>query len=370
MARVARKVKRREHGAGAVRQLPSGRWQARYRSDDGKMHSAPQTFDTKLDASTWLDSADPDELEAARDDPTLATYAGQWLAGRTLKPRTVDAYRNLLDRHLLPQLGTVKLSRLTPVRVRAWYSALDASKATTRSHAYLLLHAICATAVDDELLAGNPCRIRGAGQVKAKHQTRVATLPELATLTEAMPPRFRAMVVLAAWCGLRYGELTELRRKDVDGAVIRVERGVVRSGGGFVVGDPKTAAGRRTVALPPHLAPMLADHLARHVGASPDALLFPAQHGGHLAPSAFYRAYYPARDKAGRPDLRFHDLRHTGATLAAATGATLRDLMNRLGHSSPGASLRYQHSVEDRDREIAEKLSGFAAAGAVTLLPR
>jgi len=186
---------------------------------------------------------DPDEMEAARDDPTLATYAGQWLAGRTLKPRTVDAYRNLLDRHLLPQLGTVKLSRLTPVRVRAWYSALDASKATTRSHAYLLLHAICATAVDDELLVGNPCRIRGAGQVKAKHQTRVATLPELATLTEAMPPRFRAMVVLAAWCGLRYGELTELRRKDVDGAVVRVERGVVRSGGGFVIGDPKTAAG-------------------------------------------------------------------------------------------------------------------------------
>jgi integrase len=370
MARRVRKVKRREFGAGAVRQLPSGRWQARYRDDTGVMRSAPTTFDTKLDAGAWLDSQDPDDVEELRADPPLRDYAQGWLAGRELKPRTRESYRLLLDRQVLPVLGQTKMGRLTPVAVRAWHAGLDPSKATTRSHAYLLLHAICATAVDDELLASNPCRVRGAGQVKTTHTTKVATLPELAVMTEAMPARFKMMVLLAAWCGLRYGELTELRRADIDGDGVRVERGVVRVGGQFVVGDPKSAAGRRVVRLPPHLTPLLADHLGHHVGAGPDALLFPAQHGGHLAPSAFYRAWYPAREAAGRPDLRFHDLRHTGATLAAATGATLRDLMARLGHSTPAASLRYQHTIEDRDRAIAEALSGFAEAGAVTLTAR
>jgi hypothetical protein len=241
MARRVRKVKRREFGAGAVRQLPSGRWQARYRDDTGVMRSAPTTFDTKLDAGAWLDSQDPDDVEELRADPPLRDYAQGWLAGRELKPRTRESYRLLLDRQVLPVLGQTKMGRLTPVAVRAWHAGLDPSKATTRSHAYLLLHAICATAVDDELLASNPCRVRGAGQVKTTHTTKVATLPELAVMTEAMPARFKMMVLLAAWCGLRYGELTELRRADIDGDGVRVERGVVRVGGQFVVGDPKSA---------------------------------------------------------------------------------------------------------------------------------
>jgi integrase len=177
------------------------------------------------------------------------------------------------------------------------------------------------------------------------------------------------MVLLAAWLGLRFGELAELRRGDVDldGRVVRVQRGVTRAAGELWVGDPKSEAGRRTVGIPPHLVPMLADHLEAHVGADPGALLFPARHGGHLAPSSLYRVFYPARDKAGRPDLRFHDLRHTGATLAAATGATIAELMSRLGHSSPAAAMRYQHAAADRDRAISEALSGFAGATVVPL---
>jgi integrase len=116
--------------------------------------------------------------------------------------------------------------------------------------------------------------------------------------------------------------------------------------------------------------PMVDDHLTEHVPAARDALLFTAASGGYLAPSALYDFYYPARQAAGRPDLRFHDLRHTGATLAAATGATIAELMHRLGHSTASAAMRYQHATADRDAAIAAALSEFHQAKAVTLRPR
>lgn len=100
-------------------------------------------------------------------------------------------------------------------------------------------------------------------------------------------------------------------------------------------------------------------HLNNHTGKSKDALLFPAaaDSNDHMAPSTLYKVYYPARKSAGREDLRWHDLRHTGAVLAAQTGATLAELMGRLGHSTPGAAMRYQHAAADRDTDIAKRLS-------------
>jgi integrase len=179
-----------------------------------------------------------------------------------------------------------------------------------------------------------------------------------------MPPRYRAMVLLAAWGSLRFGELTELRRQDIDGHVVHVLRGVVRVGGGFLVGDPKSDAGKRAVPLPRGLVPVLERHLAQHVGPEPEALLFPAQHGGHMAPSTLYKVWYPAREKAGRPDLRFHDLRHTGAVLSAGTGAPLVDIMARLGHSTTAAAMRYQHAAADQAAAIADGLSDIFDAHA------
>jgi integrase len=184
---------------------------------------------------------------------------------------------------------------------------------------------------------------------------------ELATITQAMPERYRPMVLLASWCALRLGELTELRRMDIDlnSEVIRVSRAVVRVNKEFRVTTPKSDAGTRDVAIPPHLLPAIEDHLAKHVGERPDSLLFPGQHGHgrHMHPQTLYGHYYQAREAANRSDLRFHDLRHSGAVLAAQTGATLAELMARLGHSTPGAALLYQHAAQGRDREIAALLS-------------
>jgi integrase len=233
------------------------------------------------------------------------------------------------------------------------------------------MRTVLGTAEGDGLVASNPCHIRAGGNAKRVHKVRPLSLDELGVLVEAMPERQQAMTLLATWCALRFGELAELRRKDVDlrSGVIRVRRGVVRVDGKTIVGTPKTDSGTRDVAIPPHLLLLLKTHITEHVAFGKDALLFPNTDGHHLAPSTLYgkaptktragHGFYAARMAAGRPDLRWHDLRHTGAVLAASTGATLAELMGRLGHSTPSAAMRYQHTAQGRDTEIARALSAL-----------
>ncbi|MGI9009461.1 MAG: tyrosine-type recombinase/integrase [Streptosporangiaceae bacterium] len=364
---------------GTVRKLPSGRFQARYTGPDGNRYSArseegrPLTFGLASYARAWLVRVDAD-IQAERwkspDAPkpaapvTLLAYSAAWLADRDLSPATRLLYGNVL-RNVLPALGDQPLTEITPALVRDWHARLrDQTGPTMRAHAYSLLRTILNTALADDIILANPCRVRGAGTARRARQIKPASLAELEALVQAMPQRYRLMVLLAAWCAMRFGELSELRRGDIDvrGGVVRVRRGVVRTGDGRIVKDPKSEAGKRDVAIPPHLMSAVRAHLRDHVAASRDALVFPAASGGHMAPSALYAVYYPARDKAGRPDLRFHDLRHTGAVLAAATGATLAELMARLGHSTVSAAMRYQHASADRDKAIAAALSGLATA--------
>ena len=258
--------------------------------------------------------------------------------------------------------------------MRDWHASMGSRTPTLRAHCYSLLRAILTTAVEDGLLPTNPCHIRGASNVKAVHKIRPASLPELESLVAAMPERYKVMTLLAAWCGLRFGELTELRRKDIDikAGVIRVRRAVSRVNGEYIVGTPKSDAGTRDIAIPPHLHPALRNHISSSISGGREALLFPAAGDAshHLAPASLYKVFYRARLEAGRPDLRWHDLRHTGAVLAAQTGATLAELMGRLGHSTPQAALRYQHVAGGRDAEIAAALSRMAAKDHVELAHR
>ena len=137
-----------------------------------------------------------------------------------------------------------------------------------------------------------------------------------------------------------------------------------------VVGRPKSEAGVRTVAIPPHIQPALEHHLDCHVGKGRNALLFTTVADQYWTHGNFYKAaWIPARIAAGRPDLRFHDLRHTSAVLAARTGATLAELMARLGHSTSVAAMRYQHAAAGRDSEIAAALSRMAADAERIVVP-
>lgn len=367
-----------KRGFGSVRKLPSGRYQARFTGPDGERWLAPRTFVTKEHANVWIagqqtdisrgtwtpPTAPPASAAPASGPLTFGTYATAWLAGRDLKPRTREHYGNLLDTRLIPAFGHRPLLEISPTDVRLWHATTDTTKPTMRAHAYALLRTIFSTAVADDLVPTNPCRVTGAGTTKRARAIRPASLGELEALTAAMPDRLRLLVLLGAWCALRFGELAELRRADIDvrRGVVRVRRGVVWVNSEAIVGPPKSLAGVRDVAIPPHLMPLVRDHMKRFVGPGDSALLFAAGDGRHLTSNSLYWHFYRARTTAGRPDLRFHDLRHTGAVLAASTGATLAELMARLGHSSPAAAMKYQHAAAERDRAIAEALSRLAGA--------
>ncbi len=362
---------------GRLRKLPSGYYQAGYVGPDNGLHYAPQTFQTKQDAEEWLTAEHrligrPDWMppkarrayEEANQPPTLKEYAEGWMNSRDLKPRTVSLYRNLLDKLILPELGEKRLPAITPTMVRQWHTGVGPNRPTQRAHAYSLLRSILATAVSEQMIAANPCVIRAAGVTRRRSKTEPATIEELGVIREAMPDRLRLAVDLASWCGLRQGEILELRRGDVDvkAGVVHVRRAVTRvPGEPPLVGTTKSDAGVRDVSIPPHVLPAVEHHLSKYVPPAKDSLLFVGRDSGEqLASSTLYRWYYPAREAAGRNDLRWHDLRHTGATLAALTGATLPELMNRLGHSTVNAAMRYQHAAKGRDRVIAEALSKLA----------
>ncbi len=403
MARPKAEPRSTRRSFGRLRQFRSGRWKASYTGPDGRLYEAPATFAAKIDAEAWLTDrrreidrelwsppATAEQKKVATRQKKAAAekfsdYAKRWLEtrtvrGRPLKPRTVDHYQNLLDSYLLPAFGKKAVRDITMESVDRWYAKTLTDAPTMRAHCYSLLRTILETArTRDRLIEVNPCLVRGGGTVTRKIKPRPATLDQLDAATAAMPERYRLMVPLAAWCALRFGELVELRRQDVeltertekdaDGndivireGVVRIRRGAVRTTSGWSVGDPKSEAGARDVAVPPHIVPAIKAHLAsEYVGAKRDSLLFAAVAGGHLQPSALYRHWYKARTAAGREDLRWHDLRHSGATMAAQTGATLAELMGRLGHSTPAAAMRYQHAAQGRDQAIAVALSAMAA---------
>lgn len=359
-----------QRGFGHVRRLPSKRYQASYVGPDTIRHKAPVTFETREDAEGWLSdrrreiTADDWLPPVKRKPVTFGEHAERWLQHRQLKPRTRYHYRLMLDSRILPTLAEVPVKAITADLVDDWHYRQGEAQPTARSHAYGLLRTILADAVQRRLIPYNPCHIRGAGNTKRAKQIAPATLAELEQIVKAIPERYRLMVLLAAWCAMRFGELIELRRGDVDvkNGIVKIRRAAVRVDGAVVIGTPKSDAGTRDVRIPPHLLAVVKEHLTASISGGRDGLLFPAAHDPtqHMAPSSLYGVWYPARDAAGRPDLRFHDLRHTGAVLAAQTGATLAELMSRLGHSTAGAAMRYQHASADRDLVIAEALSRLA----------
>jgi integrase len=231
--------------------------------------------------------------------------------------------------------------------------------------AYRLLKTILETAVSDGLIVRNPCTIKGAAVERAAERTP-ATLEQVSALIDSVDPRYRGLVLMAAFTGLRWGELIALTRKRIDlsACTVRVvEQFVELADGTRVLGPPKTAAGVRTVAIPPHIVDELTRHIEKFSLPGPDGLLFPSPDGDPLRRSNFQRRIFrPAVAAAGIPiGFTFHDLRHTGNTLAASTGASTRELMSRLGHSSPRAALIYQHATVERDQTIASAISRLVA---------
>lgn len=406
---------------GGVRQLKSGRFQARYRRD-GRTYTAPDTFDTEEDAWAWLTTVEASVVlgqwrPANRSTTTLDNYAAKWIAEHPkLKNTTRELYATDFRLHIEPYLGHLQLRELSLAVVREWHARLredlktearqrraatvarvEAKRAAaiaagadpgairgprtatrqdgsaTAARCYRLLRAICNGALREGQIQENPCQLDGAGETKRGTEERpTLSASEVAMLADAVPHRYRALVLVLAWCGLRLGEATALRRDDVDltpgRESVRVsERVYYVQGAGWDYDSPKSEAGRRRVPVPPHVASELAGHLAEYTGPDCDDLVFPTSSGAtarRVADDCITRRL----DELGRNDVRVHDLRHTGNTFAAIAGATEAELKRRMGHSSSIAAQGYAHAVEDHGRAVADMLTQIAEGASVVPL--
>lgn len=358
------------------RRLPAGskapkgaRYRLRYRTPDGR--SRTETFPRRFDAEERMKAVEAAKLTGSYVDRSagnrrLDEYAAEWIAtrltptGEPLRPKTVALYRHLYAKHIGPTLGSCRLNAITPAVVRSWHSKLPGS--TLPAKCYRLLRAILNTAVSDELIVRNPCRIENAG-VEASPERPIPTGDEVWALAEAMPDRWRALVLTSAFAGLRVGELLGLQRRDInlEAKTITVERQIVEVDGVQVEGPPKTAAGIRTVSIPMVLVPELRRHLDTYTSPELTARVFVGAKGATPRNTNLNADWRRARATVGREDLHLHDLRHFANTLAAAAGASTKELMARLGHASPRAALRYQHATRERDRAIAEAMDRMIA---------
>ncbi|MCX4991215.1 site-specific integrase [Streptomyces sp. NBC_00638] len=264
--------------------------------------------------------------------------------------------------HILPTFRAIPLREITTPQVRRWRTdLLDAGVGpATVSEAYQVLRAIMNTAVDDGLIERNPCRVKGGGHGHP-HRAAVPLRTQVYRLADAVPPHCRALVLLAAFAALRFGELAALQRRDIDleARTVSVRRSYAKTRtDGLTVKAPKSAAGVRTLAFPASLVPELAHHLAEHAEAGRSWLVFVGARGAVLRLTDFRRIWLRALASTGLGDVHFHNLRHTGNTLAATGCATTRELMQRMGHSSVRAALVYQHLVNGRDHQIADYVDG------------
>lgn len=399
------KKKRIRRAFGIVEELPSGQWRARY-THQGTRYPAPGTFATEEDADIWLNNqraairfgtwVDPavaaidDAVKATRDQArtqTLGTYAAEWIRTRTnsrgeaLRVRTRTEYERLLrpasTRNAddpggpLAELVGKPLGAIDAPTVRKWRATqLKKGTKTQTSAAYSLLNSILKTAVADHVIAENPCQVKGGTKTKTGVKVLPPTDEELVAILEAINPEYRALVALGA-TGLRYGEAVALLASDItveremDGSLravtVRVDKQIVfppKSAGGSQTGEVKALASERDVLVFGEDASFIAARVAGKIGAAP---LYPAikDPGGWLHPTTFHRHWKKAREAAGRPDLRFHALRHYAGTRYAQSGATVRETMARLGHSTTEAAMRYQHAG-NRDAELAARAALLA----------
>jgi integrase len=285
--------------------------------------------------------------------------------GALLAPSTQELYRRLAKVHLSRFAGTLITEIQKPDIDLWWAQMLETGKKTTASKAYKLLSAALSRAVEDDVILKNPCRVKGAQSAVTGRKAVSPSSRQVTLLMYAIRPRFRYFVPLVAYTGLRFGEATELRRKDVVPALrkgnkafnINVSRAVTFVGGRFIVGRPKSMKSNRTIELTDELTPIvhaILDQIPDH----PEALLFPNPTGKHQRHDVFMVAWNAAIKKAGLTEVRFtpHGLRHHAASAYAKTGANLPEIMRWLGDNNVSAAERYLH-VTDRADELAFKMT-------------
>jgi len=353
------------HRRGSVR-LRGDRWQARYQDPGGRQRSA--TFSTERLAERWvadqIASTALGGLEAS-SAPTLAEWSTTWLADVAhLRPSTFARASSAVRSQLVPALGTSPIDTITAADVRRWVARLlaDGLAPATVTRSLRVLGACLQVAADDGLISANPARGIRPPQAP-RHEQRYLTPGEVARLADTIDQRYRGLVYLAAYGGLRIGELAGLRvgRVDLAAGTVQVVEQVVEVAGTQHFGPPKTAAGRRSVPVPgfvvDELRPLCEGKLS-------GALVFTAPGGGTLRRTIWAARFFrPAVERADLVPLRVHDLRHTAVGLWIAAGANTLEITRRAGHSSSAFVLdRYGHLLDPARSETTDRLEQMARA--------
>lgn len=380
-----------KRGFGNIGKLPSGNYRARYTGPDLQVHHAPHTFTNKSHAAAWLVAEEnlisrdvwssPETRAAKPRGLTVSEWIERVITARRtrtrkpLAPTTADLYRKDTRLRITGPLGGVLVTELNSARVAEWWDGLDSSTPSQNSRAYLLLKSAMADAVEDGIISANPCRLKGAGKPLPAHRGQALSIGEVLAYLQAVPDAHRLPLAVTVWSGLRSGEVRGLRVMDVDltRRQLHVEQAVSRvrvspHSFDWRTAAPKTDAGHRTVALPTTLVEPLREWLTAHPERGRRELLFPASDGhSPMAESVIRDAHLKGRAAVGRPELTVHDLRRTAATLAAQGGATTRELMRLLGHTTVAVAMQYQVAAEARDRDRADKLDAAirAAEGSI-----
>jgi integrase len=352
-----------------IRKLPNGRFEARYRAPNGRERS--RRFLTKRDAQAHLDQVGVDRRGGTWRDPRagripLADWATQWEA-TTVHLRASSRARDesYLRNHVLPRFGGMRLDAIGVLDVRQWVADLSGSglAPATVHKAYQTLSKVLRGAADAGLLAQTPCRRIELPRIEREEMRFLAPV-EIAQLADAIDPRYRALVLVASYCGLRIGELAGLRRAHVDleAHTVRVIENAVEVHGHIVRGAPKTKAGRRTVPVAPTIATALEHHLATYTPPGPEAPIFAGAGGGTLRAAAWRSRFWTrATRAAGLAPLRVHDMRHTAVALWIAAGANPKQLAAWAGHTSVAVVLdRYGHLFEGHEAAVLSRLDAFA----------
>lgn len=361
---------------GSIRKLPSKNYQASY-TWEGKRHLAPHTFPTKTMARAWLAQrraaliSGDTPLTVADPHPgaqlPLSALFTDFMSERETEgasPSTIRTHMSRWNAHLKPDLGRVLLKELSRDYLERWDNSKDWGSYGVRRNTLLTLSVFLAWCAQKRMIDASPMpKLPAKAGATRRRSCVVATPEQVAQIIANMPPPLGIAVDLAAWCALRFGEVTALRRKDVDldAGVVHVRASIKRGVGGHQTrGSVKTAAGNRSVAIPPKCLERVREHFTEHVEPGPDALVVHMldQPDKWLTNNSMHRFFDRACEAAGVPGMRFHDLRHTGLTMAGQAGATLAELMHRAGHSDVGAVMIYQHASRERDRQLAARLEG------------
>jgi integrase len=342
-------------------------YDVRLRTPAGRQYE--KTFHTKKEALEY----EAEQLSArARGtwiDPqrSAGTTVRQWATTwrdltRHKAPTSRETDRTVLDRHLLPRFGDVAIGNVSPLDIQALVADWrDKYAASTVRRYYGVTRAMFNAAVQADVIGRSPCR--GVKLPEVEETDHVILEPEqLYRLASELPSKYRPMAYVGAVLGLRFEEVAGLRVSSIDflGRTVSVTETVTTAAGKIYVGPPKTKAARRTLACPGELIDLLAEHMSAIAltGADRDAFLFPDSKGGPLRYSNFLRRVWtPARERAGIPDVGFHDLRRTAITAMVAAGVDVRTAQARAGHSDPRMTLSiYAKATTEGDRAAASAI--------------